>query len=350
MIEIKEKIKTVWVVTEGMAGTENQCLGVAEAIGVTPLIHRVRLRFPWNILSPAIGFEQKWIFKPTLTPPWPDILIASGRKSIAVSRYIKRASGGKTFTVQIQDPRVNPDQFDLVAVPAHDPTRGDNVIVTTAAPNRITQSKLDAAVKEFPEFKNIPGPRVAVLIGGTSKSHTMTPDVISRLGGQLNALRAAGFGLMITASRRTGAENIKILMHITSPPLTPPQGGGEVRMNAPGGSLDKANIYFWDGTGPNPYHAFLAWADFIIVTSDSVSMISESLTTGKPTYIIPLPGGGRRLNRFQNNIIDQGLARLFQGRLDHYFYTTLNDSEKIAGVIKNALSLKGEGGHREAGG
>ena len=99
---------TCWVVTEGLAGTENQCLGVAEALGIVPEVKRIELRQPWKSLSPYLGFEQNWSFSPALTGPWPDLLLASGRKSIAASRYIKKASGGKTFTVQIQDPRIFP--------------------------------------------------------------------------------------------------------------------------------------------------------------------------------------------------------------------------------------------------
>jgi mitochondrial fission protein ELM1 len=106
-----------WIITEGLAGTENQCLGVAEALGVTPEIKRVSLKQPWKLLSPYLGFEKAASFAPPLCGPWPDLLIASGRKSIAASRYIKKASGGKTFTVQIQDPRISLAHFDLVAVP-----------------------------------------------------------------------------------------------------------------------------------------------------------------------------------------------------------------------------------------
>ena len=147
---------TCWIVTEGMAGTENQCLGVAEALNVKPVVKRIRLHQPWAMLSPFLGFEQSWSMSPDVEPPWPDLVLASGRKSIAASRYIKKMSGGKTFTVQIQDPRISPKQFDLVAVPAHDPTRGPNVIVTKASPNRITQERLAAAKKAFPQFGDMP--------------------------------------------------------------------------------------------------------------------------------------------------------------------------------------------------
>ena len=128
-----------------MAGTENQCLGIAEALNIRPVIKRIGLRQPWKFLSPWLGFEGSYSFTgDKLGPPWPDLLLASGRKSVAAARYIKKASGGKTFAVQIQDPRIDPACFDLVAVPAHDPARGDNVLVTTAAPNRLPISQVSA--------------------------------------------------------------------------------------------------------------------------------------------------------------------------------------------------------------
>ena len=129
-------IKSCWVLTEGIAGTENQCLGLAEALGVTPVIKRVKLRFPWKQLSPWLDWGHKYALakdSDPIAPPWPDLLISSGRKSVGIARYVRKASGGKTFVVQIQDPRVGPKPFDLVVLPQHDLTRGENVMVTRAA-------------------------------------------------------------------------------------------------------------------------------------------------------------------------------------------------------------------------
>ena len=304
-----------WIITEGIAGTENQCLGVAEALGVEPTIKRITLRQPWKALSPYLGFEQSGSFSPAFAPPWPDLLIASGRKSIAASRYIKKASRGKTFTVQIQDPRISPRHFDLVAVPAHDPTRGDNVLVTTAAPNRITPKRLNDARGTFQNALSLlPTPRVAVMIGGNSRAHKMTAEATRKLCGQLLNLDA---GLMVTASRRTGEENSAILSE----------------------NLKGENIYFWDGQGENPYFAFLAFADYIIVTADSVSMLSEAATTGKPVYMIDLEGGTERFDRFHQGLIDKGIVRRFEGALESWTYEPVNDATLIADEIKKHVKI-----------
>ncbi len=306
------KSTTCWVVSEGIAGTENQCLGAAEALGVKYDIKRIQLRQPWKFLSPYLGLECSYTFSPTLKAPWPDIVIASGRKAIAAARYIKRASKGKTFIVQLQDPRISPKNFDLVAVPAHDPTRGANVFVTMAAPNRITPDRLSKARKEFANLKKIKGPRIAVLIGGSSKAHKMSAQTTKELANNLKSLDG---GLMITASRRTGDENLKILKH----------------------ALKNTDAYIWNGKGANPYFGFLAWADYILVTADSVSMLSEAGTTGKPVYMIPLEGGAKRLDLFHNNLLTNGTIRNFKGKLENWNSTPLNDAQKVAGEIIKRL-------------
>lgn len=298
-----------WIITEGIAGTENQCIGVAQALEITAEIKRIDLNEPWKTLSPYLGFEQKWSFTPPLSAPWPDLLIAAGRKSIAASRYIKKQSHGKTFTVQIQDPRTSPKHFDLIAVPAHDPLRGPNVIITQATPNKITLAQIEQAKEKFMHLGALKKPRIAVLIGGSSKAYTMTKQNTGNLIRQLSGLDAS---LMITCSRRTGVDNETTLRH----------------------SLARPDNFFWDGTGENPYFAMLGWADYILVTADSASMISESCTTGKPVYMIDLDGGSKRIDLLHNNLINGGALKKFNGTLEPYRYEPLNDAQIIANEIK----------------
>lgn len=307
---------TCWIVSEGMAGTENQCLGITEALGIKPEIKRITLNAPWNFIPPTLKLETSASFTPKLAPPWPDLVIASGRKSISAARYIKKKSNGKSFTVYLQDPRVNPNQFDLVAAPLHDKTRGDNVIITDGAPNRISKNKLDNAKTQFaPLFEKLKKPRVAVLIGGNSKAYKITPQITKELCEQLNALDAS---LMITTSRRTGEENLKIIQK----------------------QCDNNNNFIWNGNKENPYLGMLAWADTILVTADSTSMISDAGTTGKPTYIIPLEGGSNKFTIFHNHLCNLGVTRPFEGALEDWQYEPLQDAQNIANAIYHALKDK----------
>lgn len=313
-------IMECWTITEaGLTGTENQALGVARALGCEPITKRIGLRQPWETLSPFLGFETATTFTgDTLTAPWPDLVIAGGRKAIAAARYIKKQSGGKTFIVFLQTPVARIMDFDLVAIPAHDNVTGKNVIVTKGTPNGVTQAGLQKARERFaPVLSALPQPRVAVLIGGNSKTHKLTHDVMERLCLQLKDLAANGFGLMVTASRRTGSENHALLKAV----------------------LAGTNAHVWDFKSENPYGGYLAWADYIIVTNDSASMISEAATTGKPVYMVSLAGGSPKFDRLHNSLIESGHIRRFQGTLESYSYIPLSDAALVADEIKRRMNL-----------
>lgn len=314
MAQVNEKKPVLWIVTEGMAGTENPCLGVAESLGLTPQIFRIDLRQPWRLLSPWMGCEQADTFIPTFPDSWPDILITSGRKALAASRYIKKQSKGQCFTVHIQDPRVRAPYVDLIAVPHHDKRRGDRVLVTEGTPSRLTPDLLSTAKKTWtPVFEPVSTPRIAVLLGGHSKTHDMTPQDIAHITQVIGGLKA---GVMITTSRRTHADHIAYLKS----------------------ALPK-DTYIWTGDGENPYAGMLAWADYIFVTEDSVSMICDAGTTGKPVYLLPLTGGSPKFSRFHTHMQQQGITRPWAGYLENWTYPPLNDTGRIAHEINRRLGL-----------
>ena len=103
-------------------------------------------------------------------------------------------------------------------------------------------------------------------------------------------------------------------------------------------ALNGSGHFLWDGTGANPYMGMLAWADFILVTADSTSMLSEAASTGKPTYVIPLGGGSPRLDAMQQNLIDAGCVRLFEGKLESWAATRLEDATKVATEIRRRMA------------
>ena len=288
------------------------------------MVKRIKLRFPWKQLSPWLSLGHQYALAPEsapVAPPYPDILIAGGRKSIGIALYIKKMSGGKTFLVQIQDPHVQPKLFDLVVAPQHDRVRGDNVLVTAGALHRVTPEKIISAQKKFePALGPLPRPRIAVLIGGASKSHQMTRENTLLLAQQLKSLvENLHCGLMITASRRTGEENTQLLR----------------------GMLTGGNVFFWDGAGDNPYFAMLGFADHIIVTEDSVSMVSEAISTGKPVHIAPLEGGSKKFDLFYQDLAEKGYTRPFTGSLEAWSYTPPNDTLRAADEIRRRMKLKG---------
>lgn len=318
---------TCWVVTDGKAGMENQCLGIAEALGLAPTIKRVKLRSPWKQLSPFLRHGLGWAHSSAgdpIAPPWPDLLIATGRASIPASLHVRREShkaGGKgTLTVQLQNPVIDPSRFDLVIVPRHDGLTGPNVMTTRGALHRVAPAMLNREAQILlPQIAGLPGPRIAFLIGGSNAVYQLTPRELTPVLSQLrDFIKQQGGSLMVTPSRRTGEANMAVLKD----------------------ALTDIPAFVWDGQGHNPYYGMLALADYILVTCDSVNMLSEACTTGKPTYVIDLPGGSDKFRRFHQSLRDDGLARAFTGKLEKYVYPPLNDMQLVAERIRGMLTVK----------
>ncbi len=315
-----------WVVTDGKAGMENQCIGLAEALGAKPIVKRIKLNTPWKQLSPFLRLSLKHAFNSQgdpIAPPWPDVLIATGRASIPAALYVRRMSravGKPTLTVQLQNPVIDPSRFDLVVVPRHDGLSGPNVMTTRGALHRVTAQMLRREMEKFlPQFSKLPAPRIAILIGGSNAVYQLTPREMTPLAAQLaDLIKTQGGSLMITPSRRTGAENLAILQN----------------------ALRDVPAYIWDGAGDNPYYAMLAAADAIIVTCDSVNMVSEACTTGKPVYVIDLPGGSDKFRRFHQAMRDDGMTRLFAGKIERWSYPPLDDVRQVAKRIKAMMGNK----------
>ena len=311
---------TCWVISDGKPGMENQCRGIAEAMGIEPVVKRVQLRSPWRQLSPFLRVGNRFAAGPhgdPIRPPWPDLVIGSGRQSIAPLLAIKKASRGRAFTVYIQDPQISPRHFDVVVVPRHDRLRGANVLVTRGALHRVTPAVLAAAAAVHgPRLEPLPHPRVAVLAGGTNAVYRLTPTIMGDVAEKLAGFaRDRGAGLMVTPSRRTGADNEAIL---------------RARLSGP-------NAEVWDGNGENPYFAYLALADVIVCTCDSVSMVSEACSTGKPVYVIELDGGSPKFRTFLDGLYRDGIARPFTGDLESWTYPALDETREIADAVRHRM-------------
>ena len=319
-----------WVVNDGTAGMETQCLGLAEALGLAPKVKRLRGRAPWRWLPPQLWMNPLHALDPAgdrLAPPWPDLVIATGRQAVAPVLALRRANRGRSFTVQLQDPGVDPSRFDLVIAPGHDRLAGRNVVVTLGALNQVTPARLAAAARDFaPALADLPRPLVAIMLGGSNKAYRLTDRVIDRLGAELAALagrRRCGFA--ISASRRTD-----------------PAAFSRLRARLAG-----ARAVWWDGKGPNPYFGYLALADAVLVTADSVNMASEACATGKPVYIVPLEGGSAKFRRFHAQLAAAGMTRPFAGAIESWSYAPLDETARAAAEVRRRLAAwRRDGGGR----
>ena len=321
--------RVCWVLADEKAGNLNPCLGLAEAVGLETVVKRVYPRFPWSRLPPQLWiapFSASGPGSDPLEPPWPDLLIAAGRQTVALALAIRRRSRGGTFAVQILDPRVPPGCFDLVVAPGHDRLAGANVMATTGALNRITDARLAEAAAAFePRIAHLPHPRIAVLIGGTSRRHRLDEATAAGIGDHLAELaRNAGAGLMVTASRRTGEANARALA----------------------ARLSGLPAVIWDGAGDNPLFGYLGLADAIVVTDDSVAMVSEACSTGKPVYVAALPTlstrsgkGSAKFDRFHEALARAGCTRPLTGDFEPWTYEPLRETARVAVEVRRRMGL-----------
>ena len=312
-----------WAVTTGEAGMISQALGLAEASGLDVVEKRVTPLAPWrwlpgHLCPMALGGLART--SDQLAPPWPDLLVTCGRRSVALSIAVRRASGGDTYTVHIQNPRVPLDRFDLVTAPLHDGLAGNNVVPTRGAINRVTPKRLESAARELaPRLPSLPRPLVAVLIGGSNACYRLTPAVMTDITARLVRMAgASGAGLAVTPSRRTGWDNEAVLAK----------------------GLAGLPAWLWDGQGENPYFGMLGLADHIVVTCDSVSMVSEAATTGKPVHVIDLEGGNRRFRAFHDRLRADGVTRPFADQIETWSYMPLDDTSRVAGIVRQQMATR----------
>lgn len=317
----------VWTVTDGRAGIEAQALGLAEAIvRRTParvFSKRIQLRTPWSWMpSGFVPFPRQalTIGSDQITAPWPDVWIGCGRASIPLSMGVRHWSNGRTFVVQLQDPRVNPREFDVVAPPIHDELTGANVLPIVGACHRVTPERLDKALIDFnTPLEDLPGPRMAVLIGGKSKRQDIGAARARAIADQLTSVqRQTGGTLMCTLSRRTGDAARLVFQTYLAPHCA----------------------VFYDGDGPNPYFAMLGAADHVFVTADSVNMATEAAATGKPIHVLEVDGAMGKLERFHRSLARRGCARTFTGQLETWTYPPLLETDRVAAAVLTAWAAR----------
>lgn len=316
----EEPTPRVWVLHDGKSGMANQVLGLAEALGWPFDEKRLVVRAPWRYVTPHLWLHPLHALDPegaVLTPPWPDLIIACGRNTVAPARAAKRRSGGRIFWVQIQDPRFARDEVDLVVAPRHDRVDGANSFSTLGAVHRVNPARIAESVDRLGGgFAALPRPLLAVLIGGDNAVYRLTDSGFAQLCDQLAALARQGFGLAITPSRRTGAARMAQLRE----------------------KLKGLPAAIWDGSGDNPYFAMLGLAEAILVTADSVSMVSEAAATGKPVYVVPLEGGSAKFARFHQAMREAGITRDFAGTIEDWTYTPPDDTARAAAEIRRRMA------------
>lgn len=206
--------------------------------------------------------------------------------------------------------------FDLVVAPRHDRLAAPNAVATLGAVNRLTPAALAAAAEGWrPRLAHLPAPRVAVMLGGPSRSAFWSEDDVDRFVAEIAALTQAGAGVMLTSSPRSDPAVLAALR----------------------ADCDPAASFLWDGRGRNPYPAILGLAEAAVVTEDSVAMTSEAATAGLPLHMFRIAGVSDRLRAFQRELAARGIARDLTGGLGRWRYPPLAEADRVAAEVERRL-------------
>lgn len=317
--------------SDGRAGIEAQAVGLSEAIArLVPCEVSVK-RVAWKGRTGRLPWWLNLLPKRWLTPEsdiplgqdgeaWPDVWVAAGRATLPLSIRARRWSGGRTYVVQIQDPRAPSTMFDLVIPPKHDRLSGDNVLPITGSPHRVTPARLAAEAQAFKAMIDpLPRPRVAVLVGGKSKAFDLSSERAAQLAHAIQIpLEQEGGSLLMTFSRRT-PEPARALM--------------TARLRHLPGVI-------WDGEEPNPYFAFLAAADYVLVTEDSTNMATEAASTGKPVFVLKMDGSSLKFRLFHEELERQGAARPYGGAFHGWTYAPVNETDRAAREVLKRIGVE----------
>lgn len=318
-----KKNPIIWALVDERAGNTSQVLGVAEALGVEFSIKNIRynkLARLGKLLKLKSLFSLTAESKKEICQPWPDVVISVARRMEPAALYIKKKNPAAKL-IHIQKPGFKLSEFDLVTTPEHDFLKGEksvpgNVLLTLGAPNRINEKALASGAEKWEkEFAHFAHPRIAVLVGGSTNKGEFTVNHALEFANQANDIvKQSGGSLLVTTSRRTPPEVIEFLEK---------------------GLINPKFFYDARGGGENPYFGLLACSDAIIASGDSVSMCSESCSTGKPVYIYAPEGlVPPKYQYFQKKLVEGGYAKMLGDVWDGKNYAPLNDSKIVAEYIK----------------
>ncbi len=308
-------MKTGWILCDqGKTGTYRQCLALANLFEKEygfQFIHKpIRLNLLWRYLPPHFARWKKtpYTMQDDLCPP-PDLIIAAGRQAVTMAMVFRKHA----FTIVLQHPKISPYYFNLVIPPYHDNLKGKNVIPTLGAlhpirPEELLRLKLEREAI----YAGLKGPRIAVLVGGDNKYYRYTDQFVKTFSKQLRSMitesdKYKGGSFLITPSRRTRPEIISELEK----------------------GLEGLPYQLWKGEGDNPYMDYLAIADAIVVTGDSISMMSESCLMGKPAYIAEVPIQNKKFKQFISDLYVGHHASPFGENLKSEGFQSLNELDRV---------------------
>tara|TARA_B100000029_G_scaffold138029_1_gene132949 strand:+ start:1488 stop:2420 length:933 start_codon:yes stop_codon:yes gene_type:complete len=307
--------KNCWIISDGLVGHEKQSISLAKGLNINYKIIKIKkLNFFQRNLSFLPNLKKK------IKEPKPKFLISCGKHTAYYAKLIKKEFKKKIFSIFIQKPPINTKNFDLVIVPKHDNCNGKNIINTNGALTNINKKYVKQHVKNKKKPNTFKKKFITVLIGGNSRHHKITKKILDEIINKLNYLEdKTKINFYLLFSRRTNKNDYLYLKKKI---------------------INKKFFFILPNSTKVSYINALCFSEAIIVTSDSVSMVTEACSTGKPTYIINIPTKSKKFTFFIKNLINLKLAYYLKKSLSLKKKTkTLNDIDIVIKKIKKKIKI-----------
>mgnify|MGYP001223772391 CR=1 FL=1 len=303
------------LLTEGMHGMISQVEGLAKALDLDFIHEKIELNNFWKLLPPNITPIQKFVFKNKIDHKF-DIIISCGRKSVIPSIYLKKKYKNRVINIHIQDPKVSPKNFDYIIAPEHDGLIGKNILTTKGAIHYLRENELKEN-QDYLKGKIRKEKIVSFIVGGPNRYYSFEDNLIEKLFNKIKInFIDNGYQLIFIPSMRTPKRLIEKAQNFFD-----------------------SNQIIIESIDKKAYLSSLQLASHIIVTCDSISMISESAMTGKPIYVAQMPTIKKngRFEKFFSLFKSLNIIKDLNSFPESWNYKKLNETDRISRYIKENL-------------
>lgn len=323
----------IWILADNRAGNYSQAIGLANALGfdykIVNISYGLFAILPNIVLrSSLFGIDRETKERLKEMKYFPKIIIAAGRRSAPILLYLKKKSQNRSKIVQIMSPNANFEQFDFIILPRHDKMtkNNHNIIRTLGALTKIDDVTIKYEYEKYKSwFENDKKTKIALFIGGSAKKTHFSKE---------NAIKLVQKSVEI-------ANNMNAKLYVLNSRRTSDEINNAIRLTLKSMNCDYKFFDFQELKNDNPYLSIIAIADFFVVSGDSVSMISESCSTGKPVYIFDEENiSTKKHKNFHKCLLLENYVRRLDDKtnlLENFIPKRLNETKRVALIIKNSL-------------
>ncbi len=310
-------MKRILIITDEKKSSLNQCMALT---GYLEKNQKVKIEY-LTIKKKIIHFLTNFLiliflnlnnYLKKIKVNYCDLIISCGRISAPYSILIKKRNSCRN--VHIFDPYLLRKSFDLIVLPSHDFKRVRNLnntvrIFATLVDKKPIENNEKKKYQDLLRERKI----VSCFVGGSGKSSNLTKEDALKLVKYVNKIKES-VHIIYCLSRRTEQRVKQVIL-----------------------DNKKSTHLLYDYKEPNPYWYLIKYSEFFIVTQDSVSMISDCISTGKPVFIHEVKKLKNKIKNFSLILKKKNVIKFFYGRLSFWSYKPINEASRVSNVVQSIL-------------